>query len=94
MVDEERCLSSISCRNERTTETSKVMWIGSFLSSYTCRYNCVIEKGFSEGEKRDFPILTSKSRHSTSEISKENLICVLKMNGGLMGLERHEGNDK
>ncbi len=25
----------------------------------TCSYNCVIEKGFIEGEKRDFPILTS-----------------------------------
>ncbi len=25
---------------------------------FTCSYNCMIEKGFSEGEKRDFPILT------------------------------------
>ncbi len=24
----------------------------------TRSYNCVIEKGFSEGEKRDFPVLT------------------------------------
>ncbi len=31
----------------------------------TCSYNCMIEKGFSEEEKRDFPILASISRRST-----------------------------
>ncbi len=51
-----------------------VDWFGSFTlyEPITCSYNCVIEKGFSEGEKRDFPILTSISRRSMSEISKGN----------------------
>ncbi len=37
-----------------------VVWFVSFTlhEPITCSYNCVIEKGFSEGEKRDFPILT------------------------------------
>ncbi len=36
-------------------------WIGSFFFTLhgpiTCIYNCVIEKGFSEGEKMNFPYL-------------------------------------
>ncbi len=37
-----------------------VDWFLSFTlhEPITCSCNCVIEKGFSEGEKRDFPILT------------------------------------
>ncbi len=37
-----------------------VDWFVSFTlhEPITCSYNCVIEKGFSEGEKKDFPILT------------------------------------
>ncbi len=40
--------------------TTAVDWFVSFTlhEPITRSYNCVIEKGFSEGEKRDFPILT------------------------------------
>ncbi len=50
-----------------------VDWFVSFTlhKPIMCCYNCVIEKGISEEEKRGFPILTI-SRHSTSEISKGN----------------------
>ncbi len=37
-----------------------VDWLVSFPlhEPITCSYNCMIEKGFSEGEKSNFPILT------------------------------------
>ncbi len=43
-----------------------VDWFVSFTlhKPIKCSYKCVIEKGFSEEEKRDFPILTSISRRS------------------------------
>ncbi len=43
-----------------------VDWFVSFTlhEPIKCSYKCVIEKGFSEEEKRDFPILTSISRRS------------------------------
>ncbi len=42
-----------------------VDWLVSFTlhEPITCSYNCVIEKGFSEGEKRDFPILTVRVKY-------------------------------
>ncbi len=41
------------------------IWLVSFTlhEPIRCSYNCVIEKGFSEGEKRDFPILTVRVKY-------------------------------
>ncbi len=40
-------------------------WFVSFTlhEPITCSYNCVIEKGFSEGEKNDFPIITVRVKY-------------------------------
>ncbi len=44
-----------------------VEWFVSFTlhKPIMCSYNCVIEKDFSEEEKRDFPLLMSISQRST-----------------------------
>ncbi len=61
--------------------TTATDWIISFTlhKPITCSYNCVIEKLFSEGEKRYFPILVSIYRRSMSEISKGNYLPRLEM---------------
>ncbi len=40
-------------------------WLVSFTlhEPITCSYNCMIEKGFSEGEKKGFPILTVRVKY-------------------------------
>ncbi len=56
--------------------TTAVDWFVSFTlhKLITCSYNCVIEKGFSEGEKRNFPILTVGVKYRKGTILNIKLV--------------------
>ncbi len=53
-----------------------------------CSYNCVIEKGFSEGEERDFPILTVLAPISqgteVTKVTEYIFILIKKLNGAAL----------